>query len=315
MEANFVPSRMNSRQVSVYRCFLKSEKVHEVLSTSQNALVSLTTLQKMSRFAFWMMRSANHIMLLNHRERQIVTTTLKKQREENPLNSLPEFSADDIFGEGNWDSDSDNGPNDENDEEGVSTEPISAAERALIANMSASEYAAYMSKRKGTKRSPKRISKKGISLTKLRSQLEELSDNALYDNGNKLNVVIPLIVNLIDEGHRVLVFGRYLKMLCIIAECLRRRCVDCLHYNGKLNTQQREETLNRFHASEANVLLITVGAGGEGITITEADRIILIDPNWNPTVDDQAIDRAYVLLPSYVVDIELGRTRTYWCID
>ena len=181
--------------------------------------------------------------------------------------------------------------------------------------MSASEYAAYMSKRKGTKRSPKRISKKGISLTKLRSQLEELSDNALYDNGNKLNVVIPLIVNLIDEGHRVLVFGRYLKMLCIIAECLRRRCVDCLHYNGKLNTQQREETLNRFHASEANVLLITVGAGGEGITITEADRIILIDPNWNPTVDDQAIDRAYVLLPSYVVDIELGRTRTYWCID
>ena len=172
-----------------------------------------------------------------------------------------------------------------------------------------------MSKRKGTKRSPKRISKKGISLTKLRSQLEELSDSALYDNGNKLNVVIPLIVNLIDEGHRVLVFGRYLKMLCIIAECLRRRCVDCLHYNGKLNTQQREETLNRFHASEANVLLITVGAGGEGITITEADRIILIDPNWNPTVDDQAIDRAYVLLPSYVVDIELGRTRTCWCID
>ena len=188
---------MNSRQVSVYRCFLKSEKVHEVLSTSQNALVSLTTLQKMSRFAFWMMRSANHIMLLNHRERQIVTTTLKKQREENPLNSLPEFSADDIFGEGQWDSDSDNGPNDENDEEGVSTEPISAAERALIANMSASEYAAYMSKRKGTKRSPKRISKKGISLTKLRSQLEELSDNALYDNGNKLNVVIPLIVKIL----------------------------------------------------------------------------------------------------------------------
>ena len=305
---------MNSRQVSVYRCFLKSEKVHEVLSTSQNALVSLTTLQKMSLFVFSVMCSANHIMLLNHRERQIVTSTLKKQREENPLNSLPEFSVDDFFGEGDWDFDSDNVPNSDNEEEGVSTEPISAAERALIANMSASEYAAYLSNRKETKRSPKRISKKGISLSKLRSQLEELSENALYDNGNKLNVVIPLIINLIDDGHRVLVFGRYLKMLCIIAECLRRRNVDCLHYNGKLNTQQREDTLHRFHTSEADVLLITVGAGGEGITITEADRIILIDPNWNPTVDDQAIDRAYVPCSQYVVDIELVKTRTCWCI-
>ena len=55
---------------------------------------------------------------------------------------------------------------------------------------------------------------------------------------------------------------------------------------------QRNAVLQQFKGDDANVLLITVGAGGEGITIVEADRVIIIDPSWNPTVDDQAIDRA-----------------------
>ena len=100
---------------------------------------------------------------------------------------------------------------------------------------------------------------------------------------------------LISEGHKVIVFGRHLKMLCIVDECLQRRGIHPLHYNGSLNTQQREDALRAFTDESHNVILITVGAGGEGITITEADRIIIIDPNWNPTVDDQAIDRAWVI--------------------
>ena len=102
-------------------------------------------------------------------------------------------------------------------------------------------------------------------------------------------------VEFVSVGHKVIVFGRHLKMLCIVDECLQRRGIHPLHYNGSLNTQQREDALRAFTDESHNVILITVGAGGEGITITEADRIIIIDPNWNPTVDDQAIDRACVI--------------------
>ena len=81
-------------------------------------------------------------------------------------------------------------------------------------------------------------------------------------------------------------------MLLILDECFQRRGIRTIHYNGTLGLEQRAAALAAFKQSGSGVLLITVGAGGEGITVTEADRIVLLDPNWNPTVDEQAIDRA-----------------------
>ena len=84
-----------------------------------------------------------------------------------------------------------------------------------------------------------------------------------------------------------------LKMLCIIEECLSRKHIRSVHFNGSLTLKSRENVLNAFKNDGCSVLLITIKAGGEGITITEASRIIIMDPHWNPSVDDQAIDRAY----------------------
>ena len=150
----------------------------------------------------------------------------------------------------------------------------------------------------------KKSKRKAISIYKLRALLHTLPENTLYAYGNKLSVIIPLTETLVKEGHRVLIFCRQLKMLCIIDECLWRKNISTLHYNGSLSSQQREDALNAFSAGEQNVMLITVGAGGEGITITAADRIIITDPNWNPTVDDQAIDRAYGMIQNSYLDIE-----------
>ena len=137
-----------------------------------------------------------------------------------------------------------------------------------------------------------RKQRKGLSIRKLQSFLSALPESALYDYGNKLRVVIPLVSRLLTEGSRVIVFARYLKMLLIVDECFRRKGIRTIHYNGTLGLEQRSTALRAFKESGSGVLLITVGAGGEGITITEADRIVLLDPNWNPTVDEQAIDRA-----------------------
>ena len=144
-----------------------------------------------------------------------------------------------------------------------------------------------------TQKTPKKKRKRKVfSSNRMSAFLQTLPTKALYAFGNKLNVIVPLIRNLVDEGHRVIVFGRYLKMLCIVHECLKREQIPALNFNGQMTPTQRNAVLQQFKGDDANVLLITVGAGGEGITIVEADRVIIIDPSWNPTVDDQAIDRA-----------------------
>ena len=265
---------------------------------------------------------ANHVMLLNKRERNIVNKTVRKRiNKELVGNDLLEKPLDfeEIFGDGDSDLDSDQDlmQDHETDEEeedekdgnrrkdgshnhSKSRSPskqiqFTAEERAQMASMSLSELSQFMAARENAPRKPhvpKKPRKKAMSLVKLRLLLRSLPESTLYAYGNKLNVIIPLTTTLISEGHKVIIFGRHMKMLCIVDECLQRRGIHPLHYNGSLNTQQREEALRAFADESHNVILITVGAGGEGITITEADRIIIIDPNWNPTVDDQAIDRA-----------------------
>ena len=262
-----------------------------------------------------------------------VRKRINKDMVENDLLEKP-LDFEEIFGDGDSDLDSDqemNGEMNEEEEEEYSEEEngdsllssegnghqrkegghhhskpnspskqiqFTAEERAQMASMSISELNQFIAEREKAPRklqTPKKPRKKAMSLVKLRLLLRSLPESTLYAYGNKLNVIIPLTTTLISEGHKVIVFGRHLKMLCIVDECLQRRGIHPLHYNGSLNTQQREDALRAFTDESHNVILITVGAGGEGITITEADRIIIIDPNWNPTVDDQAIDRAWVI--------------------
>lgn len=139
----------------------------------------------------------------------------------------------------------------------------------------------------------KRKGQKAISLVRLQQALHEIPEETLYAMGNKMNVIIPLTIELIKENHKVLIFSKSLRMLYIIDECLSRRNINTLHFDGTIHTSDRMVILEQFKSNNIPVLLITIGAGGEGITVIEADRILIVDPNWNPSVDDQAIDRAY----------------------
>ena len=236
-------------------------------------------------------------MLLNSRERRIVNNTVKKRVSEciagEDLLDKP-LAFDEIFGDG----DSDLETEEEFPEEGNDVDGTQAERTSVTPSESTQSMGAQSSKRS------KKPRKKAISIYKLRALLHTLPENTLYAYGNKLSVIIPLTETLVKEGHRILIFCRQLKMLCIVDECLWRKNISTVHYNGSLSSQQREDALKAFSAGEQSVMLITVGAGGEGITITAADRIIITDPNWNPTVDDQAIDRAYGLIYNSYSDIE-----------
>ena len=297
-------SRMNARQIAMYQCFLQSNRVKTALQTARRALPSLIVLQKMHGMGGELTDRTNHVMLLSQNERRTVNEVALKE-----AGVSQGVLFDGIFGDEASDLDlmeateamEDEEETEEEEEEETEEEEEIDGSKEDEANLSAMEYALLIQKQRQAKleaskpdpaSSTTQKEQKGLSIHKLQSLLRQLSEDALYAYGNKLSVVVPLVARLLSEGSRVIVFARYLKMLLILDECFQRKGIRTIHYNGMLGLEQRAAALSAFKQSESGVLLITVGAGGEGITVTEADRIVLVDPNWNPTVDEQAIDRA-----------------------
>ena len=108
----------------------------------------------------------------------------------------------------------------------------------------------------------------------------------------KLDVLIPHLEELIDEGHKSLVFSQFTSMLSIVKDLLDKKGVKYLYLDGK--TRNRKEIVEEFQASEdIKVFLISLKAGGLGLNLTAAEYVFLLDPWWNPAVEAQAIDRAH----------------------
>lgn len=100
-----------------------------------------------------------------------------------------------------------------------------------------------------------------------------------------------LLPELIDEGHRVLIFSQFTEMLGIIEEELNKANIRYVKLTGQ--TQDRETPMRQFQNGEVPVFLISLKAGGSGLTLTAADTVIHYDPWWNPAAEAQASDRAH----------------------
>ena len=108
-----------------------------------------------------------------------------------------------------------------------------------------------------------------------------------------------LLRELTATGHRTLVFSQSLRMLDFLEAVLRRDGLDfCRIDGGVTSAARRQAEVARFQEGAPGrapvpVFLLTSGVGGLGLTLTEADRVVILDPNWNPAVDNQSVDRAY----------------------
>jgi len=100
-----------------------------------------------------------------------------------------------------------------------------------------------------------------------------------------------LLGELVAEGRRVLVFSQFVEMLRLIEADLAKAGIPSLTLTGQ--TQKRAEVLDAFAQGDAPVFLLSLKAGGVGLTLTEADTVILYDPWWNPAVERQAMDRTH----------------------
>jgi len=107
----------------------------------------------------------------------------------------------------------------------------------------------------------------------------------------KLERLFEILPQMLEEGRRVLLFSQFTSMLALIeAELSARKLLYAL-LTGE--TRDRETVVSRFQNREVPLFLISLKAGGVGLTLTAADTVIHYDPWWNPAVEDQATDRAH----------------------
>ncbi|CAL9244776.1 unnamed protein product [Arabidopsis halleri] len=110
----------------------------------------------------------------------------------------------------------------------------------------------------------------------------------------KLSFIMSLLDNLIPEGHRVLIFSQTRKMLNLIQDSLTSNGYSFLRIDGTTKAPDRLKTVEEFQEGHvAPIFLLTSQVGGLGLTLTKADRVIVVDPAWNPSTDNQSVDRAY----------------------
>lgn len=115
-----------------------------------------------------------------------------------------------------------------------------------------------------------------------------------YDGGSgKLTLLTQLLINGIENGHRILVFSQFTSMLHLIENELKEQKISYFYLDGQTPAKQRLEDVKTFNSGERDVYLISLKAGGTGLNLTGADMVIHYDPWWNPAVEEQATDRVY----------------------
>ena len=116
----------------------------------------------------------------------------------------------------------------------------------------------------------------------------------------KLDLFGELLEEVVDGGHRVLVFSQFVSMLTLLKERLAAEGIEFCYLDG--STTDRAGVVEKFQTSATiPVFLISLKAGGVGLNLTGADTVIHFDPWWNPAVEDQATDRAHRIGQTRVV--------------
>lgn len=95
-------------------------------------------------------------------------------------------------------------------------------------------------------------------------------------------------------NHKALVFSQFLGMLALIKEKLKEQEIPFVYFDGSTSTTDRQKAIESFqNDEECRVFLISLKAGGVGLNLTAADYVYIVDPWWNPAVEQQAIDRTH----------------------
>ncbi len=133
----------------------------------------------------------------------------------------------------------------------------------------------------------------GLMKLRLIANHPGLAGNAEGISG-KFEEVTGNIENLLSGGHKILIFSQFVRHLRIYREFFDKQNLKYSYLTGELNDSRRKEVIREFQDDPGNQLfLISLRAGGVGLNLTAADYVFLLDPWWNPAVEQQAISRAH----------------------
>lgn len=112
------------------------------------------------------------------------------------------------------------------------------------------------------------------------------------DPSAKTDMLLDQLVEILEEGHKALVFSQFTSLLAIVRSHLESKGITYEYLDGK--TRDRQGRVERFQNDPAcRLFLISLKAGGLGLNLTAADYVFILDPWWNPAVEAQAVDRAH----------------------
>lgn len=112
------------------------------------------------------------------------------------------------------------------------------------------------------------------------------------EGSSKIDLLIDTLTSIIAEGHKSLVFSQWTGLLDRIEPHLKQANIPFIRLDGQ--TRDRQGMVDVFQSDDGPpVMLISLKAGGTGLNLTAADHVFLVDPWWNPAVEDQAADRTH----------------------
>ena len=186
----------------------------------------------------------------------------------------------------------------------VATELPEKTEMVLYCEMGAEQRGVYDAYEKEFREfiaatSQDELNKSSMHVLKGITKLRQICDSPLLLEGEKLpgsmSAKIDTLIEQIESKspkHKILVFSQFVTMLNLIKQELDTRGIKYAYLTGA--TRNREVEVNEFqNNSEVRVFLISLKAGGTGLNLTAADYVYLVDPWWNPAIENQAIDRCY----------------------
>lgn len=149
---------------------------------------------------------------------------------------------------------------------------------------------------------PRAVSERSLSFLTLLTRLRQTCcDPSLlpwmsseYGESGKILMLVDKLTEILNNGHKVVVFSQFVSLLARVARAINAEFpqVPIYHLTGK--TLDRAKPVDEFQNLDGEgVILVSLRAGGTGITLHSADYVFLMDPWWNPAVEEQAIDRVH----------------------
>ncbi|KAF1977413.1 hypothetical protein BU23DRAFT_526827 [Bimuria novae-zelandiae CBS 107.79] len=128
-----------------------------------------------------------------------------------------------------------------------------------------------------------------------RTDIAAMSHRNLVEASAKLQLLELLLPKLKERGHRVLIFSQFLDMLSIVEDFLDGMQMAYQRLDGTMGSLEKQKRIDQFNAPESPLFafLLSTRAGGVGINLATADTVIILDPDFNPHQDLQAISRAH----------------------